>query len=462
MIQPFFQQVFNHKSVCILGFGREGKSTYHALQKYAPDTSIIIADNNPKVVDVFEAEFGFPQNVSLYCGPHYLDALPRADIILKSPGISLKIIPNPSHLDLRSQTDVFLNLFRHQVIGITGTKGKSTTTSLLYHIFQTAGRKVLLAGNIGIPPFVLFNEITPDATIVYEMSSHQLQNVRVSPHTAILLNIFQEHLDHYTSYKEYQLAKMNIARWQQSTDNFIVNHANAAVKELLTEVECHGEVYALNSKTELGNGVRFQGDDLVILHNNQTHVLPGIGKNRKLQGEHNLINIGAACLAAHIGGIGDNDIVHAVASFQGLAHRLEFIREWKGIKFYNDSISTIPEATIEAIKTFPAVSTILLGGYDRGIDYTLLVDFLQQHPVEHLIFIGEAGARILRRYQELVADQDRCACYSFNDFEPAVQKAAQVSKTGRVCLLSPAASSYDMFKNFEERGDAFRRYVMNL
>lgn len=462
MIQSFFQQVFKDKSVCILGFGREGKSTYHALQKYAPDTRIIIADSNSKVAEAFEAEFGARGNVSFLCGAHYLDALPLADIIMKSPGISLKNLPNPGVLDLRSQTDVFLNLFRHQVIGITGTKGKSTTTSLLYHIFKTAGRKVLLAGNIGIPPFELFNEITPDATIVYEMSSHQLQNISVSPHTAVLLNIFQEHLDHYNSYKEYQLAKMNIARWQESTDTFIVNHANAALKELLAEVECSGQRYFLNGKTEPGNGVMFREDDLIIHQNNQTHLIQNIKKNRRLQGEHNLVNIAAACLAAHIQGIGDADIAGAVSSFQGLAHRLEFIREWKGIKFYNDSISTIPEATIEAIKTFPTVNTLLLGGYDRGIDYTLLVEFLQLRPVEHLIFIGEAGARILRQYKQQVAEQNRSACYSFNVFEPAMEKAAQVSKAGSVCLLSPAASSYDMFENFEERGNAFRRYVLSL
>jgi UDP-N-acetylmuramoyl-L-alanine---L-glutamate ligase len=462
MIHSFFKDFFGEKNICLLGFGREGRTSYLALRKYSPNNTIYIADLNPEVQESFIREFGTPANVSFFCGVNYQDAIRKADIILKSPGISPKSL-NSEDIDRKkifSQTDIFLRLFRNQIIGVTGTKGKSTTVSLIYHIFNLAGRNVLLAGNIGIPPFELLEKVEPDTTIVYEMSSHQLENICISPAMAILLNIFQEHLDHYDSYKDYQLAKMNIALWQQESDIFICNQANPVLRDLLQELNCPGIYYALNGLSSKGRGISFTQKDLVINHGDGSHVIENVCESRKLKGEHNLINISAASLAAHIWGVGDEYIRKAVESFNGLPHRLEFIREWMGVKYYNDSISTIPEATIEALKTFPDVSTLLLGGFDRGIDYTILVDYLLINPLPNIIFIGKAGERILNAYKQ--HGKQSSTCFWFDDFGMAVKKAVSVSSPGGICLLSPAAASYDMFKNFEERGNTFRQLVLGL
>jgi UDP-N-acetylmuramoyl-L-alanine---L-glutamate ligase len=459
MIQQIFQDLFGNKSICVLGFGREGKSSYKALKKYLPQNPIFIADADEKVAQRFAAEFD-DSHARLFCGSAYTQALLTAEVIIKTPGIRSNILSGVAESTIiSSQTDIFLRLFREQTIGVTGTKGKSTTVSLLYHILQNAGRKVVLVGNIGFPPLDLIDEIDQETLVVFEMSSHQLENIKISPAIAILLNIFQEHLDHYDSYRDYQLAKMNIGKWQHKNDYFIVNRKNTQIEHLLNEVHYPGKILGINEVKE--QSIYPSQDDLIIDQDNQKYVIPGVIKDRKLQGNHNVVNISAASVAAHLRGVEVKNIASAVSSFTGLPHRIELIREWNGVRFYNDSISTIPEATIEALKTFHDVDTLLLGGFDRGIDYQVLADYLNENPVPNLIFIGAAGKRMLN---DFIMKQERLQkeyiCY--NDFADAVNKAIELTRPGKSCLLSPAASSYDMFKNFEERGERYRQIINSL
>jgi UDP-N-acetylmuramoyl-L-alanine---L-glutamate ligase len=387
--------------------------------------------------------------------------LKTCDLIIKSPGISFKVL---ERADIRapiiSQTGIFLNLFRNQVIGVTGTKGKSTTVSLIYEILKQAGKKVLLGGNIGVPPFDLIPELDPDTMIVYEMSSHQLEGVKVSPHIAVLLNIFQEHLDHYNSYLDYQLAKFNIACWQQPDDYFIYDPGNPAVNELVSRFPLGSLKLAVGSENVGSSGVYFEGDDLIIDYDDKVTVFESITRQTSLSGKHNLKNIAAATAASHIAGVGKEFILEGVRQFKGLPHRLEKVGDVNGVIFINDSISTIPEATIEALKAFPQTHTLILGGYDRGVDYTPLCSYLNYNPVKNLLFIGKAGERIMKGCSKMSPPRNH-SFYWFNDFEDAVKKAVEVTDPGRVCLLSPAASSYDMFRNFEERGKKFRQLIQS-
>ncbi len=460
MIQQFFTDAFKGKTICLLGFGREGKSTYLALNRYLSSSKIFISDSNAETSQRFISEFGKPDNVTLFCGDNYQQAFAQSEVIFKSPGVSPKSLQKDgagTDMVFTSQTAVFLEMFRRQIIGVTGTKGKSTTVSLLHHIFSVANRNVLLAGNIGIPPFELLDKIQEETIVIYEMSSHQLENLNISPGTSILLNIFQEHLDHYASYKDYQLAKMNIARWQMPGDVFIYNNASELLRELVCTAAGDGEHYAIHG-SPTDRGAWCEGNDLIIRSNEERICIDNLCEDRRLPGRHNLINIAAATLAAHIWGVNADAVKRAVASFEGLAHRLEFVREWQGVKYYNDSISTIPESTIEALKTFPGVETLLLGGFDRGVDYGVLTGYLTQNPVPKLILIGKAGQRI---YEELEKQPGKSTteCFLFHDFEAAVEKAVKLGTPGGICLLSPAAASYDMFRNFEERGEKFRQII---
>ncbi len=465
MIREYFEEFFQNKAICLLGFGREGKSTLRILLKFSPSNQIIIADQNPETDSIVKNEFGHQAHLKVVSGENYYLAILMADIIIKSPGISFKSFPDLKVLDgktITSQTELFLRLFRSQVIGVTGTKGKSTTVTLLYHIFKTAGNDVLLVGNIGIPPFDIIENIRPETIIVFEMSSHQLENSTVSPSVAVLLNIFQEHLDHYPSYRDYQLAKLNIGRWQLPGDFFIYNSANSLVDGLITEFMPQGSLVALNHTSDDGSFVRFDGNDLIINTAGKRHVLMGLAKNRQLMGQHNLINIAAAGVGAYIMGVDLDVIAQAVSSFKGLPHRLERVGIWNGITFCNDSISTIPEATIEALKTIGNVQTLLLGGYDRGIDYHVLTSYLLENPIQNLLMIGAAGSRMMELFSAAGVLHNTSLCEHYNDFDAAVNRAVEVTKPNYSCLLSPAAASYDMFKNFEARGEKFRQIILSL
>ncbi len=465
MIEKFFNGFFGRQSICLLGFGREGKSTFGALRRYLPGNKIIIADVNDQTENNFQKEFDQKENVVFFCGKHYTSGLKEADLIIKSPGVSLKSLKEDGvteEYNYLSQTEIFLRLFREQIVGVTGTKGKSTTVSLIYAILKNANRNVLLVGNIGVPPFDLLDKITDETSIVFEMSSHQLHTVKQSPGIAVLLNIFQDHLDHYDSFEEYQQAKLNIARWQKQGDKFIFNAGNNLLSQLILDIRTPATIYGLNSRDNKYNRVFCKDDGFYIEHGQKSYFLEDICKERRLQGDHNLINIGAAVTAAFVLGVSSDDIRTTVASFSGLPHRLEFVRELRGVRYYNDSISTIPEATIEALKTFQNVGTLLLGGFDRGIDYSILVDYLVENPVESIIFTGRAGKRIRKEFLSKASVKCKIDIILVDDFESAVKKAVEVSLPGKVCLLSPAAASYDMFKNFEERGEKFKQMIVAI
>lgn len=464
MIREYFERKFSGKVIGLLGVGREGSATWSVLSKYLPDEKYVIADLKKEVVRSFRKSINPGSNIAFCYGEDYQDAFALCDVVFKSPGVSMKKLgnifsdPGPR---LTSQTEVFLDLFRGQVIGVTGTKGKSTTVSLLQHIFEQAGRPSLLAGNIGVPPFELFGKTDPSTIIVLEMSSHQLETLKISPSTAVLLNIFEEHLDHYESYKAYQLAKMNISRWQQSGDVCIYNESNELLRTLINENPGKGTIYAINGLSASGNGARCWQNDMILTKNGEKTVIKGICKNRLLPGDHNLTNILSSATAALIHGVEPAHIQNAVATFKGLAHRLEFVGEFKGVRYYNDSISTVPQSTIEAIKTFPDVQTLILGGYDRGVDYQLLTRYLLKTKIAQLVFIGKAGKRM---FEELSFSgyENMKGCHLLENFEEAVLKAVELSNAGGACLLSPAAASYDMFENFEQRGEKFRQIIKDL
>ena len=398
------------KRILVLGFGREGRSTLRFLNKYLPEAEVAVADKNEM------------EGVKHY-GNQYLEAMYDYDIVIKTPGISLKDFDTKG-VEITSQTDLFLSQFHGQTIGVTGTKGKSTTTSLIYHLLKSSGRDAILTGNIGIPCFDVMEDIKPESIVVYELSAHQLEYVHNSPHVGVLLNVFEEHLDHFGSMSRYTMAKLNIMRFMGEDDIAVIHES------LLDDA---WRLFVNNIVFSL-----FDISDCV-----DESALP-------LKGEHNLLNVKAALLACYAYDETDyREWVPYLYTFKPLEHRLEPVGTFNGLTFYNDSISTIPQATIEACKALGRVDFLLLGGFDRGIDYRPLAEYLKEHPVPYLLFTGKAGERML----ELM---DGPALYRYHNMEEAFAYIAQKAKAGDVCLLSPAASSYDQYKNFEERGAKFK------
>ncbi len=460
MIGRFFHERFGGKRLAILGFGREGRSTLRCISRYMPGHPVIISDRNPNMEtnDPVVLQSG---SVAWHTGPDYLKVLEDADVIIKSPGIPFTVM---NGMDIRgvitSQTEVFLELFRDRVIGITGTKGKSTTASLLYHILRESGKAAVIAGNIGIPCFEVLEEVTPETPVVFEMSSHQLQHIRVSPHVAVLLNIFEEHLDYYGSFEVYRDAKLNIARWQKPGDVFVFNKASEGLENIMSLVETGAEKISVGDAFPGAGQMRCDGLDLVFTRKGKSMTFKDICQQSLIIGRHNLENMAAAVAAALVLGAGPAFISRAVSGFKGLPHRMQHAGTHSGVIFYNDSIATIPEATIAAVKTLPDTETLILGGTDRGIDYRPLMHFLADSDVSRLFFTGPAGRRMHALAKAIEGFQDKQLIFS-ELFDEAVIQAARQTGRGKICLLSPAAASYDQFTNFEERGQRFIALAQN-
>lgn len=442
------------KHLLILGFGMEGQSTYHYIRKHLPAKQLVIADRDPNLEDRILFLHN-DANLSLISGEAYTRSLNSFDLVIKSPGVLLD--GNDRKATITSQTDMVMQLFRKQVIGITGTKGKSTTSSLLYHILQRAGKEVVLVGNIGIPPFDLIDHWSDQTMIIYELSSHQLQGITLSPHISILLNLYQEHLDHYPSFAAYQSAKLAIIRYHRSDDFAILNTDDERIAFHLKTISLRSRQYGFSVKSLSRQGCSLLPEGIIRFSANGESSDFFTGRT-SLKGEHNRMNMMAAVCASKIINIPDKHIQEGLDTFKGLAHRMEYLGLFHGIHYYNDSIATVPEATIHAIKALHDVDTLILGGFDRGIDYQELVRFLMDSSVTNLIFIGEAGERIKQMFPVQTGEVKRLL--SANNLKEVVQLAMALTRKNTICLLSPAAASYGMFKDFKERGDSFRELVI--
>ena len=413
------------KRILIAGFGREGKSTLRFLQQYMPEAVVGIADKNETAFQDIDKE-----RYNLYFGAEYLKASSDYDVVIKTPGISVKDI-DIDFSKITSQTDLFLEAFHNQVIGITGTKGKSTTSTLIYHLIKESGNDAILAGNIGIPILDCVNDINERTIIVYELSAHQLQFINRSPHVGILLNVFEEHLDHFGTFEKHKDAKVNVLRYMSDDDVAVVNQSTV-----------NGQ------QSTVAHCIDFDNADFEDYNINWEDI--------PLLGEHNKMNIKAALCACKSYGLSIEDLIPHLYTFKSLEHRQEYVGIFKGVKFYNDSISTIPQATIAALKTIKNVNFLLLGGFDRGIDYEPLVTYLKENPLPYILITGLAGQTIKDKLQTA---EYKGNILEYTDMESAFVMMEKYAKSGDVCMLSPAAASYDRYKNFEERGRIFKEFA---
>ena len=424
MLKTNINEFLTNKSIVILGFGREGKSTYKYIQdnniKY---TKLAIADRNEDIdkLDVIE----------YYLGEDYLNCIKDFDVIIKAPGISLKDIDISEVKDkITSQTELFIRFGREKIIGVTGTKGKSTTTSMIYEMLKMK-YNVKIVGNIGLPALDYVDKFEETDYFVYELSSHQLELVDVSPKIAVFLNLYEEHLDFYVSFEAYANAKRNIYIHQKENDVLVYNQD--MMEELLIKPAVSQKIGVSQSQAEKS--------DL-----NVDNIL----------GVHNIYNLTVAEAVARLLNVAEQDIQDAIKNYHTLPHRLEKIGEYGGVIFIDDSISTIPEATIKAMSSIEDIDTVLIGGMDRGINYDNLSEYLSNSRAPNIILMYESGKRIYEKMLKMITNNN--VIYA-EDLEKSVELAVKLTRKNKICLLSPAAASYGMFKNFEERGDKFKEYV---
>ncbi len=417
------------KRILVLGFGREGKSTYSFLKNKLPGKRFAVADANKIDLD--------DPDVTLLCGESYLDGLGDHDLVIKTPGIAFLNGEGRRGAEISCQADLFLRFCRCPVLGVTGSKGKTTTTTLAYKMLAASGADATLCGNMGIPVLDMI-DLPASAVAVMEMSSHQLEFCTASPDVAVITNIYEEHLDHYeTGFDGYVGAKANITAHQDESGRFFYD-ADSAVKDFPAFFKGRGR------------GEAVSGDTL------PSSIAESLASNRSLIGEKAKTDAALAFRAASLLGADEAGAAEAVREFKAIEHRLEFFGNHGGIDWYDDAIATIPAAGEIAVRSVPNAATLIFGGLDRGIDYTEYIDFLASCALETLIGMPDTGYAIIDELQKRGCKK---RLIKAPDLGTAVDAAYAHTREGKAVVLSPAAASYNAFKNFEHKGNEFKRIV---
>lgn len=437
----------NKKKVCLLGFGIENQAFLEWLQGQGIDCEIVVCNEfeisqKSKVKSMPSTMIGGQKGIKYIIGEKYDQGLGQYDFVCRVPGYPFfkdelqKAIQ--AGVTVTSPMELFFELCPSKnIIGVTGTKGKGTTSSLIAHILQESGRTVFLGGNIGVAPFGFLKEIEKDDFVVLELSSFHLETLKKSPHLAVMTNFTPEHLkpadpknpNYHQSLEEYWLAKANIFLHQGEGDYLVVNE-----------------------KAELGIRNKELGNIIIKFGKSD---LPS-----NLPGEHNKENIAAAVEVAKILEIGDEVIEKAVESFQGLPHRIEFIAEKDGIKYFNDSFSTIPESCITALRSFSDSIILLAGGADKDSDFSEMAQEIENRVDYLILFKGRGSERIIEALEKVDYSKDKVV--TVKSMKQAMKKADEQTKKHKqaTVLLSPGCASFGVFENYKERGEQFRESVL--
>lgn len=499
-------------SVLIFGLGSEGYSTYQTVRAVLPDLSIIAIDDKTKEQLASEWQSALQSDQLLqFCQtktplseqvPHLQSHL----LVIKTPGIpfshpffaQLQALEDTT-ISYSSNVELFFDILtaipeqeRPQTIGITGTKGKSTTTALIHHVLKESGKAVFLAGNIGVPALELLGELqsTPELAksfVVLELSSHQLQNLPYSPHIAVAQNVTPEHLDYYANFAEYVQAKAAIAAHQTARDYIIFNPDYEIPRQFALSSPAQQLPYSLTLEPQTTESEDFlqayPGIAQVVAFRKEGQLFYETEAvcaqtDLPLQGEHNVLNTFPAIIVGKLIGISTEELVSAIKSFKSLPHRLEYVTEKQGVQYFNDSQGTTPEASIAAMRSFPGKEIVLLaGGSEKGVSFTDLAQEILRQDIKHILLFPPTGSKIEAAVREAFRKQQESqndAAHQNNEtttlpqFYPvesmpaAVQLAAEVAQPGAVVLLSPACASFGLFKNYQDRGNQFKEAAQSL
>ena len=401
-------------------------------------------------------------NLDYSFGANSLSKLTGFDIIFRSPSCM------PTKVELQeeekrgaiitTEIEMFMKVFPGRVIGITGSDGKTTTTSLIYEILKHNGYNCYLGGNIGIPLFTKLNEMKPKDIAVLELSSFQLMNMQISPDISVITNITPNHLNVHSSYQEYIEAKKNIFKYQNDDGILVLNYDNDITRECKNEAE--GKVIFFSGNTKLDDGIILDNFIIKECKNKlRRHIVNT--DDLMLRGKHMHEDVCAA-IAATSSLVNIEETIEIIKKFKGVEHRLEFVRELNGVKWFNDSIGTSPTRTIAGLYSFNQRITLIAGGYDKNLDYLPLAKPLLEN-VDNLILIGQTAGKIFEVVKEEAEKQKKnINIYVCDEFEETILTAKKVTKSGDIVLFSPASASFDMFKDFADRGNKFKELVNNL
>ena len=423
--QSPLERLANQK-VLLVGFAATLQSLLRAIKNVNPDADITVADQSESIE--------IPDGVTTRLGDKYLDNLTDYDVIIRSHGVPY----GPELTAVKDRVEGAAQLFfehvratsKAKIVGVTGTKGKSTTTTLIHKMLEAASKRSILVGNINVQEWGMLDQITDETIIVYELSSYMLHDFSERPDIAVWLNVYDDHLTWHGSSESYSSAKANICANQTSSDVCIFNDKDKRVSDSVSKtISIHVPIHGC--KADLSNA--------------------------KLKGDHNRDNILAALCVTDALGIPEKDVISALKAFSGLSHRLETVATMNDVDYVDDVLATNPESTIAAIKSFENVSCLILGGQDRGYDYTELGKRLTSSQIKHVILLPGCRDKL-----KAVLTNFSGSLHEIETVEEAVKVCHDQAKPNTTVLLSPAAPSYDQFKNYEEKAEAFKEAIEKL
>ncbi len=455
------------RRVLILGAARQGQ----ALARYLARHGARVTLNDRRPEEAFrEARAALSDlGVTWACGGHPLDLLDGADLVCLSGGIplSLPIVVEAQKrgTPLSNDTQIFLEAVPCRTVGITGSAGKTTTTALVGEMARQAYRerpgRVWVGGNIGDPLINYVDEMRPEDLAILEISSFQLEQMTRSTHIAAILNITPNHLDRHGTMEAYTAAKARLLDFQREEDTAILGRDDPGAWGLRDRVRGRLITFGLSPLPDDVTEGTFRQEGYLYLREKDTDILLMPQSALPLRGEHNCLNVLAACAVGAATGLPLDAMLSAIEAFQGVPHRLEFVREWRGVRWYNDSIATAPERTMAAIRSFDEPLVLLLGGRDKNLPWDDLAALVRRR-VDHVILFGEAAEKIAAALGTPEAGDRLSSIERCEGLREAVHAAARVAEAGDVVLLSPGGTSFDEFRDFEERGERFRTWVHEL
>jgi len=463
--RPVETESYKGKKITVMGLGLFGGGV--GAVKYLVSQGADVTVTDLKSAEELSASLKLLDELPfrLRLGKHYEEDFVNVDMLVVSPAVPndsrfLQLaFENRVHID--SELSIFFSLCPAPVIGITGSNGKSTTTSLLGEMLKEAGIKTWVGGNIGISLLENLEEIEPDDVVVLEISSFQLEylaRIEMSPHISIITNIAPNHLDRHKTMENYIGAKKAIIHYQQEGDYAIMNYDDPTLKKW--EGESKGRHLWYSTTKELEHGAFLRNNEIIINHNSKKTVIP-CSTQINIKGIHNWQNIMAASYAATLMHADVESIKSAITGFIGLEHRLEYVHTINGVQYYNDSKATTPEAAIAGIKAFDSPTILIAGGYDKQVSFH---QFAQEcvRNTKCVILIGETAKTIQKLIQDIKGEKTKPEVYMAASLDESVKNAYEVAKSGDIVLLSPACASFGMFTNYEERGKRFKALISQL
>ena len=451
------------KRVLILGAARQGVALTRWLAKHGALVKLSDKRSESELSSARGALSGLP--IQWAFGGHPIELLDDADIVCLSGGVpaTLPIITEAIKrgIPLSNDTQIFMEAVPCRTIGITGSAGKTTTTTLVGKMAkETCGNKAFIGGNIGDPLINYVDEMKSDDLAILEISSFQLEQMTISPNIASILNVTPNHLDRHETMRAYTAAKARILDFQCERDTAVLGRDDAGAWNLRSKVKGRLHSFGFSKMGEESEGTYFQ-DGILYLYDHRVDI-PLLRRDQvQLQGDHNVLNVLAAFAIGHAAGFPLDAMLTAAEDFRGVPHRLELVRALRGVQWYNDSIATAPERTAAAIHSFSEPIVLLLGGRDKNLPWEDLADLIHQR-VDHVVLFGEAVEKIEKAVSVSSSEKRPYSLDRVQHMHEAIQRASEIAESGDVVLLSPGGTSFDEFKDFEERGEKFRLWVQEL